>query len=131
MKSLLLAGAMIVATGTCALAQGGYWVVGNRATRRLCEDLPGHASSRSSVHTSSSATRTRDDDVVSQGLREAVLARFVDSLSDQDERAETLATLVFDGQGANAFGAAWYVMSPAGNAVTTSASSSSGGGGGY
>ena len=30
MKSLLLAGAMIVATGTCAFAQGGYWVVGNR-----------------------------------------------------------------------------------------------------
>jgi hypothetical protein len=36
MKSLLLAGAMIVATGTCALAQGGYWVVGNRATSK-CE----------------------------------------------------------------------------------------------
>ena len=36
MKSLLLAGAMIVATGTCAFAQGGYWVVGNRATSK-CE----------------------------------------------------------------------------------------------
>ena len=36
MKSLLLAGAMIVATGTCALAQGGYWVVGNSATGK-CE----------------------------------------------------------------------------------------------
>ena len=36
MKSLLLAGAMIVATGTCAFAQGGYWVVGNRATGK-CE----------------------------------------------------------------------------------------------
>ena len=35
MKSLLLAGAMIVATGTCA-AQGGYWVVGNSATGK-CE----------------------------------------------------------------------------------------------
>jgi len=32
MKSLLLAGAMIVATGTTAFAQGGYWVVGNRAS---------------------------------------------------------------------------------------------------
>jgi hypothetical protein len=29
-KSQLLAGAMIVATGTCVLAQGGYWVVGYR-----------------------------------------------------------------------------------------------------
>jgi hypothetical protein len=36
MKSLLLIGAMIVATGTCAFAQGGYWVVGNRATSK-CE----------------------------------------------------------------------------------------------
>jgi hypothetical protein len=36
MKSLLLAGAMIVATGTCAFAQGGYWVVGDRATGK-CE----------------------------------------------------------------------------------------------
>ena len=36
MKSLLLVGAMIVATGTCAFAQGGYWVVGNRATSK-CE----------------------------------------------------------------------------------------------
>ena len=36
MKSLLLAGAMIVATGTCAWAQGGYWVVGNSATGK-CE----------------------------------------------------------------------------------------------
>ena len=32
MKSLLLAGAMIVATGTCAFAQGGYWLIGGRAT---------------------------------------------------------------------------------------------------
>jgi hypothetical protein len=31
MKSLLLAGALIVATGACAFAEGGYWVVGNRA----------------------------------------------------------------------------------------------------
>jgi hypothetical protein len=36
MKSLPLAGAMIVTTGTCAFAQGGYWVVGNRATSK-CE----------------------------------------------------------------------------------------------
>jgi hypothetical protein len=36
MKSLLLAGAMIVATGTYVFAQGGYWVVGNRATSK-CE----------------------------------------------------------------------------------------------
>jgi hypothetical protein len=36
MKSLLLAGATIIATGTCALAQGGYWVVGDRATSK-CE----------------------------------------------------------------------------------------------
>ena len=36
MKSLLLAGAMIVATGTCAFAQGGYWVVGNLAAAK-CE----------------------------------------------------------------------------------------------
>ena len=34
MKSLLLAGAMIVAAGTTAFAAGGYWVVGNRATNR-------------------------------------------------------------------------------------------------
>ncbi|HMM90257.1 hypothetical protein [Bradyrhizobium sp.] len=36
MKSLLLAGAMIAATATCAAAQGGYWVVGNNATGK-CE----------------------------------------------------------------------------------------------
>ena len=36
MKSLLLAGAMTIATGTCALAQGGYWVVGNSDTAK-CE----------------------------------------------------------------------------------------------
>jgi hypothetical protein len=36
MRPLVLAGAMIVATGTCAFAQGGYWVVGNRATAK-CE----------------------------------------------------------------------------------------------
>jgi hypothetical protein len=36
MKSLLLAGAMVVATGTCVFAQGGYWVVGDRATGK-CE----------------------------------------------------------------------------------------------
>lgn len=36
MKSLLLAGAIIVATGTCAFAQGGYWVVGDSATSK-CE----------------------------------------------------------------------------------------------
>jgi predicted lipoprotein with Yx(FWY)xxD motif len=34
-----------------------------------------------------------------------------------------------NGQGVNAFGALWYVLSPAGTTVTTSASSSSGGGG--
>jgi hypothetical protein len=33
---LPLAAAMIVATGTCAFAQVGYWVVGNRATAK-CE----------------------------------------------------------------------------------------------
>lgn len=36
MKSLLLAVAMVVATGTFAFAQGGYWVVGDRATGK-CE----------------------------------------------------------------------------------------------
>jgi hypothetical protein len=36
MKSLLLTGAMIVATGTLAFAQGGYWVVGDSATSK-CE----------------------------------------------------------------------------------------------
>jgi predicted lipoprotein with Yx(FWY)xxD motif len=35
-----------------------------------------------------------------------------------------------NGQGVSAFGAAWYVMSPAGDAITTSASSSNTGGGG-
>jgi predicted lipoprotein with Yx(FWY)xxD motif len=35
-----------------------------------------------------------------------------------------------NGQGVNAFGGLWYVLSPAGTAVTTSPSSSSGGGGG-
>jgi predicted lipoprotein with Yx(FWY)xxD motif len=34
-----------------------------------------------------------------------------------------------NGQGVNAFGAAWYVMSPAGNAITTSGSNSNPGGG--
>jgi hypothetical protein len=32
MKSLLLSGAMLLAAGTTAFAQGGYWVVGNGAT---------------------------------------------------------------------------------------------------
>ena len=32
MKSLLLAGAIVVATGTNCLAEDFYWVVGNRAT---------------------------------------------------------------------------------------------------
>ena len=36
MKSLLLAGAIVVATGTLAFAQGGYWVVGDSATSK-CE----------------------------------------------------------------------------------------------
>ena len=36
MKSLLLAGAVIVATGTFAFAQGSYWVVGDNATSK-CE----------------------------------------------------------------------------------------------
>jgi hypothetical protein len=36
MKSLLLAGAMIIATGTGCLAESRYWVVGNSATAR-CE----------------------------------------------------------------------------------------------
>ena len=36
MKSLLLAAAMMVAGGSCATAQGGYWVVGNSASGK-CE----------------------------------------------------------------------------------------------
>jgi hypothetical protein len=36
MKSLLLTGAMIVAAGTIAFADGSYWVVGNHATSK-CE----------------------------------------------------------------------------------------------
>ena len=36
MKSLLLAGAMVIAAGTAAFAAGGYWVVGNRAISK-CE----------------------------------------------------------------------------------------------
>jgi hypothetical protein len=36
MKSLLLAGAVVVAAGTQAFAQSGYWVVGNNATSK-CE----------------------------------------------------------------------------------------------
>lgn len=36
MKSLLLSGAMVVATGTIALADGRYWVVGNSTTSK-CE----------------------------------------------------------------------------------------------
>jgi hypothetical protein len=36
MKSLLLAGAMAVATGTFAFAQGAYWVIGDHATSK-CE----------------------------------------------------------------------------------------------
>ena len=34
MKSLLLAGAVVVAAGTHAFAQSGYWVVGNNATSK-------------------------------------------------------------------------------------------------
>ena len=34
MKSLLLAGAIIVAAGTTAFADGRFWVVGNRATSK-------------------------------------------------------------------------------------------------
>lgn len=34
MKSLLLVGAMMVATGTACLGDGFYWVVGNRATSK-------------------------------------------------------------------------------------------------
>jgi hypothetical protein len=34
MKSLLLAGTVVVAAGTHAFAQGGYWVVGNNATSK-------------------------------------------------------------------------------------------------
>ena len=36
MKRLLMAGTLIVAAATCAFAQGGYWVVGDRATNK-CE----------------------------------------------------------------------------------------------
>jgi hypothetical protein len=36
MKSLLLAGAMVVASGTACSADGVYWVVGNSATAK-CE----------------------------------------------------------------------------------------------
>jgi len=36
-----------------------------------------------------------------------------------------------NGQGVTAFGGAWYVVSSAGDAITSAASSSSGGGGGY
>lgn len=36
MKPLLLAGAVIVAAGTVAFADGGYWVVGDRAANK-CE----------------------------------------------------------------------------------------------
>jgi hypothetical protein len=34
MKSLLLAGAVLLAAGTHAFAQSGYWVVGNNATSK-------------------------------------------------------------------------------------------------
>ena len=34
MKTVLMAGAMVVATVACAFAQAGYWVVGNRATSK-------------------------------------------------------------------------------------------------
>jgi hypothetical protein len=34
MKALILAGALTLATGTACLADGFYWVVGNRATNR-------------------------------------------------------------------------------------------------
>jgi predicted lipoprotein with Yx(FWY)xxD motif len=36
-----------------------------------------------------------------------------------------------NGQAITAFGAAWYVMSPAGNAITTQSADTGGGGGGY
>ena len=38
MKSLLLAGAMIVVAGTIACADGRYWVVGNSTTSK-CENV--------------------------------------------------------------------------------------------
>jgi hypothetical protein len=34
MKSVMLAGAMTLAIGTASLADGLYWVVGNRATNK-------------------------------------------------------------------------------------------------
>ena len=36
MKPLLLAGAIMAVTGTCAFAQSGFWVVGDSATNK-CE----------------------------------------------------------------------------------------------
>ncbi len=36
MKRLMLAGAIFIATGTAALADGGYWVVGSNASGK-CE----------------------------------------------------------------------------------------------
>ena len=36
-----------------------------------------------------------------------------------------------NGQGVDAFGALWYVVSPAGDAITTQAASGTGGGNGY
>ena len=36
-----------------------------------------------------------------------------------------------NGQGINAFGAAWYVLSPSGTAITAASSSSGGGSNGY
>jgi hypothetical protein len=36
MKPLILAGAMLLATGTACFADGMFWVVGNRATSK-CE----------------------------------------------------------------------------------------------
>ena len=36
MKQLLLAGAMMIATETCAFAQGGFWVIGDSAAGK-CE----------------------------------------------------------------------------------------------
>ena len=41
MKSAILAGAMTLAIGTAAFANGLYWVVGNRATNK-CEIVTGN-----------------------------------------------------------------------------------------
>lgn len=60
MKSLLLAGAMTVATGTFCFGQGLYWVVGNRASSK-CEIVTANPVVIGDIWFGDGPYRSRDD----------------------------------------------------------------------